>query len=82
MALVDRYEILRHLGQGACGDVYLVRDRLLSGRDANPTTAGEFDQDFVAKLGLGEGFGHHFDAGELLELREERLECRLPRVLV
>ncbi len=44
MALVDRYEILRHLGQGACGDVYLARDRLRSGREvALKTIRGRVD---------------------------------------
>jgi serine/threonine-protein kinase PknK len=33
MGLLDRYEIVRHLGRGGAGDVFLARDRLSFGRE-------------------------------------------------
>lgn len=32
MGLLDRYEVIRHLGRGGAGDVHLARDRILFGR--------------------------------------------------
>jgi transcriptional regulator with GAF, ATPase, and Fis domain/tetratricopeptide (TPR) repeat protein/predicted Ser/Thr protein kinase len=32
MGLLDRYEVIRHLGRGGAGDVHLARDRMLFGR--------------------------------------------------
>ena len=43
---------------------------------------GEFHEDFVAKLRLGEGFYDQLDATELFKFWEIRLQRYRPRVLV
>ncbi len=43
MGLLDRYEVIRHLGRGGAGDVHLARDRLLGREVALKTIRARVD---------------------------------------
>ncbi len=73
MAKLERYDLVRRLGQGAAGDVYLAEDRLRSGRrvalkciraEVDDLLRAAFEREFVTMASLSlPGIARVFDFG-------------------
>ena len=77
MGLIDRYDVLRRLGRGAAGDVYLARDRVAGGREVALKTIrarvddvlrAAFEREFLTMASLSlPGVAQVYDFGVMRE---------------
>jgi transcriptional regulator with GAF, ATPase, and Fis domain/serine/threonine protein kinase len=80
MGLIDRYDVLRRLGRGAAGEVYLARDRVAGGREVALKTIrarvddvlrAAFEREFLTMASLSlPGVAQVYDFGVMRERAE------------